>query len=195
MKKMITTLKSAMKLITIQLRTKMKILTKYVVKPYFYDVILWMIFWNMKYLFYNCLLLLLCCACCKFAIQAFVQRINRQYKQNLQKIDSFTDGFLPVDIVLRVAKQLRHFATLSDSYTNEMVPVGILLRVVKKLRPLPHSPTYIPTHSPIDGAHSNAHDCQTAWSVDTFIERFANGHGKSNARALTHSYRRICQWT
>jgi len=29
MKKMITTLKSAMKLITIQLRTKMKIMTKY----------------------------------------------------------------------------------------------------------------------------------------------------------------------
>jgi hypothetical protein len=44
MKKMITTLKSAMKLITIQLRTKTKILTKYVVKPYFYNVILKMIF-------------------------------------------------------------------------------------------------------------------------------------------------------
>jgi len=50
----------------------MKIMTKYVVKPFFYNVILWMIFWNMKYLFYNFLLLLLCCACCKFAIQAFV---------------------------------------------------------------------------------------------------------------------------
>jgi hypothetical protein len=35
----------------IQLRTKMKILTKHVVKPYFYNVI----FWNMKYLFFfNC---------------------------------------------------------------------------------------------------------------------------------------------
>jgi len=39
---------------------------------FLYNVILWMIFWNMKYLFYNCLLLLLCCACCKFAIQVFV---------------------------------------------------------------------------------------------------------------------------
>jgi len=68
MKKMITTLKSAMKLIIIQLRTKTKILTKYVIKPFFYNVILWMIFWNMKYLFYNCLLLLLCCVCCKIAI-------------------------------------------------------------------------------------------------------------------------------
>ena len=66
MKKMITTLKSAMKLITIQLRKKMKILTKYA-------VILWMIFWNMKYFFYNYLLLLSCCACYKFAIQAFMQ--------------------------------------------------------------------------------------------------------------------------
>jgi len=35
MKKMITTLKSAMKLIIIQLRTKTKILTKYVIKPFF----------------------------------------------------------------------------------------------------------------------------------------------------------------
>jgi len=44
MKKMITILKSAMKLITIQLRTNTKILTKYVVKPYFYNVILRKIF-------------------------------------------------------------------------------------------------------------------------------------------------------
>jgi hypothetical protein len=74
MKKMITILKSTMKLmITIQLRMEMKILTKHAVKPYFYNVILRMIFWNMKYLFFfNCQLLLLCCACCKFAIQYFV---------------------------------------------------------------------------------------------------------------------------
>jgi hypothetical protein len=60
----------------------MKILTKYVVKPYFYNVILRMIFWNMKYLlFFNCQLLLLRCACCKFAIQDFVQ----EDRQKLQK--------------------------------------------------------------------------------------------------------------
>jgi len=40
MKKMIATMKSAMKLITIQLRTKTKILTKYVVSLFFYNVIL-----------------------------------------------------------------------------------------------------------------------------------------------------------
>jgi hypothetical protein len=57
-------------MITIQLRTKIKILTKHVVKPYFYNLI----FWNMKYLFFfNCQLLLLCCVCCKFAIQDFVK--------------------------------------------------------------------------------------------------------------------------
>ena len=132
-----------MKLITIQLTTKTKILTKYVVKLYFYDVILWIIFWNMKYLFYNCLLLLLCCACCKFAIQTFMQRIDMQYKQNLQKIDSFTDdntdGLLLVGIVPRVAKKLRYFATLIDGYTDRMVPVGILSRVAKQLWFLPHS--------------------------------------------------------
>jgi hypothetical protein len=44
-----------------------------------------MIFWNMKYLFYNCQLLLLCCACYKFAIQAFVQEDRQAYKQHLQK--------------------------------------------------------------------------------------------------------------
>jgi len=49
---------NAMRMITIQLRTKMKILTKHVVKPYFYNVI----FWNMKYFFFfNCQLLLLYC--------------------------------------------------------------------------------------------------------------------------------------
>jgi hypothetical protein len=32
------------------------------VKHFFYNVILWMIFYNTKYLFYNCSLLLLCCA-------------------------------------------------------------------------------------------------------------------------------------
>jgi hypothetical protein len=56
----------------------MKILTKHVVKPYFYNVILRMIFWNMKYVFFfNCELLSLCCAWCKFAIQDFV-REDRQ---------------------------------------------------------------------------------------------------------------------
>jgi len=63
----------------------MKILTKYVVKPFFYNLILWMIFWNMKYFFYNCLLLLLCCACCKLAIQIFVEEDRQQYNQNMQK--------------------------------------------------------------------------------------------------------------
>jgi hypothetical protein len=83
MKKMITTLKSAMKLmITIQLRTKMKILTKHAVKPYFYNVK----FWNMKYLFFfNCQLLLLCCVCCKFAIQDFVQEDRQKCREKLQK--------------------------------------------------------------------------------------------------------------
>jgi len=74
-----------MKLITIQLGTKMNILTKYVVKPDFYNVILRMIFWNMKYLFYNCQLLLLCCVCCKFAIQAFVQEDRHAIQTALAK--------------------------------------------------------------------------------------------------------------
>jgi hypothetical protein len=67
-----------------------------------------------------------------------------QYKQNLQKIDSFTDynidSLLLIGIVPRVAKKLRYFATLTDGYTDRMVPVGIFSRVAKQLRFLPHSP-------------------------------------------------------
>ena len=63
-------------MITIQLRTKMKILPKHVVKPYFYNVILRMIFWNMKYLFvFNC-------QC---------RRIDRNTWRSYKNIDSFTD--------------------------------------------------------------------------------------------------------
>jgi hypothetical protein len=39
----------------------------------------------MKYLFYNCQLLLLCCACCKFAIQAFVQEDRHAIQTTLAK--------------------------------------------------------------------------------------------------------------
>jgi hypothetical protein len=46
------------------------------------------------------------------------RRIDRQYKQNMQKLDNNTDG---------------------------LCPVGILLRVAKKLSFLPQSPTAIPT--------------------------------------------------
>jgi len=63
----------------------MKILIKYAVKLYFYNVILSMIFCNMKYLFYNCQLLLLCCACCKFAMQVFVQEDRHAIQPALAK--------------------------------------------------------------------------------------------------------------
>jgi hypothetical protein len=81
----------------------MKILTKYAVKPFLNkkNVILWMIFWNMKYFFYNCLLLILCCACCKLAIQTFVQE-DRQAVQS------------------KHAKKLQHFATIIDSNTDSL---------------------------------------------------------------------------
>ena len=39
----------------------------------------------MKYLFYNCQLLLLCCACCKFAIQAFVHEDRHAIQPALAK--------------------------------------------------------------------------------------------------------------
>jgi len=57
-----------------------------------------------------------------------------------------TDGLLPVGILPRVAKILWHFATITDGHTDRMLLIGILLRVAKQLRPLPLSPTDIPTH-------------------------------------------------
>ena len=58
MKMMTSILKIMMELVTIQLTMKKKILTNYQnqgkCKALFYNVILWMIFCNMKYLFYNC---------------------------------------------------------------------------------------------------------------------------------------------
>jgi hypothetical protein len=36
----------------------------------------------------------------------------------------------------------------------------------------------------MDGAHSNACDCQTAYSVGTVIDGITDGRGKSNARVL-----------
>ena len=42
------------------------------------------------------------------------RRIDRQYKQNMQKLDTNTDGLCPVGILPRDAKQLQHFATITD---------------------------------------------------------------------------------
>jgi hypothetical protein len=64
----------------------------------------------------------------------------------------------PVGILPRVAKKLQNFSTIANGYTDGLVTVGILPRVAKQLQPLPQSLTDIPTHSPTDGAHSNAYD-------------------------------------
>jgi hypothetical protein len=64
----------------------------------------------------------------------------------------------PIGILLRVAKKLQHFSTIANGYTHGLVTVDILPRVAKKLQPLTQSLTDIPTHSPTDGAHSNAYD-------------------------------------
>jgi len=96
----------------------MKILTKYALKPYFYNVILRMIFWNMKYLFYNCQLLLLWCACCKFAIQASVQEDRHAIQIALAKRLLVLWMDLYPLVFHRVAKKLRHFVTITDKYTN-----------------------------------------------------------------------------
>jgi hypothetical protein len=69
------------------------------------------------------------------------RRIDRQYKQNMQKLDKNTDsktnGLCTVGILQRVAKQLQECATFTDGITDSICPVGILPRVAKKLQPLP----------------------------------------------------------
>ena len=105
------------------------------------------------------------------------RRIDRHTNNTCTKIDSFTDGMGPVGISQRFAKKLRHCATITDGYTDRIRPVSISQRVAKKLRPLTQSLT----DSPTDGAHSNAHDCQTTCII---TDGFANKHGKSDVRVL-----------
>jgi len=167
-----------MKLITIQLRTKTKILTKYVVNPYFYDVILWMIFWNMKYLFYNFLLLLLCCACCKFAIQPFMQEDRQAIQTKLAK-DWQTDCY-PSLFYRELQKHYGIFpqsptAIPTECYSSVFYqelqknygPCHIHRRIYRRIhRRMMHIPTR-----------------KTAWLVGTVT----NGRGKSNVRMLWHT--------
>jgi hypothetical protein len=69
----------------------------------------------MKYLFFfNGQLLLLCCVCCKIAIQDFVTRLHKK----IRKIYGFTDGLQPVGISQRIEKQLRECATIPGGVTD-----------------------------------------------------------------------------
>jgi len=102
----------------------------------------------------------------------------------MQKLDTNTDGLCPIGISPRVTKQLQHFATITYGYTNEICPVGILPRVAKILQPLPQSLMRFPMKLLMDGAHSNACDYQTTWSVITVTKGITDRRGKSNALVL-----------
>jgi hypothetical protein len=92
------------------------------------------------------------------------RRIDRQYKQNIPKLATITDGYTnglcaidilqrdgkklqhfatitdglcAVSILQRVGKKLQHFATITNDYTDGLVLIVILPRVEKKLQPLP----------------------------------------------------------
>jgi len=127
----------------------MKILTKYAVKPYFYNVILRMIFWNMKYLFYNCQLLLLCCVCCKFAIQAFVQEDRQAYKIELAKrltvlpMDRPTT-WNPSVFYRELQKNYRILPHSPTAILTDWYPSVFYRELQKNYRIFPHSPTVIP---------------------------------------------------
>jgi hypothetical protein len=85
----------------------------------------------MKYLFFfNGQLLLLCCVCCKIAIQDFVTPLQKKIRKIYDFPDGYTDGIKPVGISQRVEKQLRDCATFTDG----LKPVGISQRVAKNLQ-------------------------------------------------------------
>jgi hypothetical protein len=92
-----------------------------------------MIFWNMKYLFYNCQLLLLCCVCCKFAIQAFMQEDRQAYKQYLQKDWQFYRWIY------------REMQNILPQSPTECDPSVFHRELQENYSILPYSPTAIPT--------------------------------------------------
>ena len=152
----------------------------------------------MKYLFYNCQLLLLWCVCCKFAIQfkLLCRRIHTQYKQPFATItDGYTNRMVPVSISQRVAKKLRHFAAITDGYTDGMVPVGISHRVGKQLW---HFATITDgyTDAFTDRRRTFQSTCLSdCLSVGTVTDGFADERGESDApvvwRTLTDGCRKI----
>jgi hypothetical protein len=122
-------------------------------------MLLSMIFCNMKYLFYNCQLLLLCCACCKFAIQVFVQEDRHTINKKIASFtDGYTDGHILVGISQRVAKKLRHFATITDGYTNG--------------------------HAIITDVYINAFTNRWCTNRSARLSEFTDGRGKTNARVF-----------
>jgi hypothetical protein len=101
----------------------------------------------MKYLFFfNGQLFLLCCMCCKIAIQDFVTPLQKKIRKIYGFTDGYTDGIKPVGISQRVEKQLRDCAIFTDGVTDGLKPVGISQRVAKIYGIVPQSPTESPTN-------------------------------------------------
>jgi len=62
------------------------------------------------------------------------RRIDMQYKQNMQNLETNTDRLCLVGILPRVVKKSQHCATITDEYTDGLCPVGIVPRVAKQLQ-------------------------------------------------------------
>ena len=110
-----------------------------------------MLFWNMKYLFYNCQLLLLCCACCKFAIQAFVHEDRHAIQPALAKNCQFYQ---------RVYRR-----TYTRQYFTESCKQNYGL--------LPQLPTGIPTTVYLSVFHR---ELQTKQPFSTITDGYTNEH-------------------
>jgi hypothetical protein len=97
----------------------------------------------MKYLFFfNGQLLLLCCVCCKIAIQDFVTQLHKKIRKIYDFTDGYTDGLKPVGISQRVEKNYMIFVSLSPTDYNPLV----FHRELQNLYGIvPQSPTESPT--------------------------------------------------
>ena len=149
-----------------------------------------MIFWNMKYLFYNCLLLLLCCACCKFAIQAFVQEDRQEIQTKLAKAWQF---YRRIDWWLGTC---RYFTESCKKITEFFHNCQRLYWRTGNRRYFTESCKKITAPATIIDGYPDAFT--NRWSTfqrvrpsDCLVGRqstdgFANGRGKSNAPVLWH---------
>jgi len=183
----------------------MKILTKYVVKPCFYNVILNMIFWNMKYLFYNCQLLLLCYAYYKFAIQAFVhedrhaiqpalaknyqfyrrtytrQYFIESYKQNYNLLPQLPTVIYPSVFHRELWTKLQLFAIIIDGYADGRIPVGISHRVANKITVFCHNYQRVYRRT-----YTRRYFTESCKKITAFFHNYRRVY-----RQTYHNYRRI----
>ena len=131
----------------------MKILTKYVVKPFFI-----MYYYGWYFRTWNIYFIIVCsCYCVVHAVRLqfkhLCRRIDKQYKRNMQKLNN-NPALCPVGILPRVAKKLTAFCHNPRHLYWRHMPLRYFTESCKTLQPLPQSSTTFSTTSLMDSGHS-----------------------------------------